>query len=313
MSGVPFATDTTPLSSRAEAGIRISVVTISYNQNQFLEKTILSVLNQNYPNLQYIIMDGGSTDGSVEIIRKYERYLAFWRSGPDGGPGAALNAGLARCTGDIVGYLNSDDFYLPGTLSKMATIFKQRPEVDVVYGNGYFADVHDNLTRPIYSDPWTLRRFAFGAACVIQPGSFFRLGAFRKTPGFNEASRTSWDAELWIDMALAGARFLRSDDFFAAFRLHPHSITVSQRLKSACEMERKGLFKRIMGRPPSVSDRLVALPLWRVRKQAGQKWRILCGGPGFRAACRRRSIGDGFLSLQARSSTSHETTADPLE
>jgi glycosyltransferase involved in cell wall biosynthesis len=268
VSRFPLETHTYAPASQPAASIKISVVTISYNQNLFLERTILSVLNQGYPNLEYIIMDGGSTDGSIETIRKYEHHLAFWRSGPDGGPGAALNAGLARCTGDIVGYLNSDDFYLPGTMAKMATTFNQRPEVDVVYGNGYFADVKDNLTRPIYSDPWSLRRFAFGGACVIQPGSFFRLEAFRKTAGFNEASRTSWDAELWVDLALAGARFLRSKEFFAAFRLHPDSITGSQRIQAAYEKERNALFNRIVGRDASVLDRTVRRPLWRIRKHS---------------------------------------------
>src|SRR6266404_3514026 len=115
---------------------RITVVTPSYNQAKFVEATIQSVLDQGYPNLEYIIMDGGSKDGSVEIIRRYEKHLAYWVSEKDNGPSDAIGKGFARSTGSILAYLNSDDLYMPGSLKAIADAMSD-PNVDVAYGNMY--------------------------------------------------------------------------------------------------------------------------------------------------------------------------------
>jgi len=126
---------------------KISVVTPSYNQAEFLERTILSVLNQNYPNLEYIIIDGGSTDGSVEIIKKYEKYLAYWVSEKDRGQAHALNKGFEKSTGDLIGWQNSDDIYLPGAFFKVAEAYKKKPNYDVYFGSVYFVDRDDKIIR----------------------------------------------------------------------------------------------------------------------------------------------------------------------
>jgi len=112
---------------------KISIVTPSYNQAEFLERTILSVLNQNYLNLEYIIIDGGSNDGSVEIIKKYEKYLTYWVSEKDKGQGCAISKGFEKSTSDILAWLNSDDTYLPGTFYKIAKDFRQNSEVDLIF------------------------------------------------------------------------------------------------------------------------------------------------------------------------------------
>lgn len=249
--------------------MKISIVTISYNQVAFLETAIRSVLDQGYPDIEYIILDGGSTDGSIEVIQKYEHRLAFWQSGKDGGPAAALNAGVGRCTGDIIGVLNSDDFYLSGALGKVVRIFRNDGDTDVVYGNGYMVDANNRVIRRIYSDPWSLTRYAYGASSLMQPGSFFRRHAFQRTPGFNTGNRTCWDGELWVEFAFSGARFVRTPEFLACFRVHPDSIGGSQRLQSVYREEAKALSKRILGRSHSPLDGLVRIPLWKMHKKIG--------------------------------------------
>ncbi len=114
---------------------KISIVTPSFNKKQFLERCVLSVLNQGYPNLEYIIMDGGSTDGSLEIIKKYAQHLAYWASGPDSGQVEALNKGFSGVIGDIIAELDADDFYYPGVFTKVAEYFTKYPSIDLLYGN----------------------------------------------------------------------------------------------------------------------------------------------------------------------------------
>ena len=114
---------------------KISIVSPSFNKREFIERCILSVLNQNYPNLEYIIIDGGSTDGSVEIIKKYEKYLTFWVSEPNNGQVNAINKGLHKTTGEITAWLNSDDFYYPGVFVKAAKEFLKNPNIDLLYGD----------------------------------------------------------------------------------------------------------------------------------------------------------------------------------
>ena len=113
---------------------KISIVTPSFNQAQFLEETILSVINQNYPNLEYIIIDGGSTDGSVDIIKKYEKHLTYWVSEPDNGHGHALNKGFSTTTGEIMAWINSDDKYYPSTFATVAEIFNKFSDINWIHG-----------------------------------------------------------------------------------------------------------------------------------------------------------------------------------
>ncbi|GAG29700.1 unnamed protein product, partial [marine sediment metagenome] len=124
----------------------VLIVTPSYNQAQFLESTILSVLNQNYPNLEYIIIDGGSTDGSIEIIKRYQKYLAYWISEKDEGQADAINKGFEKSTGQILAWINSDDTYLPETLFRVAKHFQQHQKADLVFGNINFINEYDEIT-----------------------------------------------------------------------------------------------------------------------------------------------------------------------
>jgi glycosyltransferase involved in cell wall biosynthesis len=176
---------------------KMSIVTPSLNQVATLEKTILSVLNQNYPNLEYIIMDGGSTDGSVEIIRKYEDKLSFWQSKPDKGQAQALNEGFSRCTGEICAWLNADDFYYPGALLKVMEGFTSFPYAGLIFGDAVIFSVQDKPICKIV--PKYINRRLMSINCFIrQPSVFFRKCILEKTGLLDESYINSFDYDFWI-------------------------------------------------------------------------------------------------------------------
>ena len=214
----------------------ISVVTPSYNQGRYLEQSLRSVLLQGYPRLELIVVDGGSKDESLSVIEQYQSWLKYWVSEKDSGPASALNKGFRYASGDILAFLNADDFYLPGCLARVAEEFRVHPEADVISGHGYFAKASGELGVPVFSDRWSLQRFLYGACVLVQPATFFRRSALAQAEGFKQTTKTCWDAELWGDMAKAGASFHSIEAFMAAFRLHPESISGNPRLR---ELRRK--------------------------------------------------------------------------
>src|SRR5262249_22996952 len=159
------------------------------------------------------------------VIRKYEPWLSGWCSEQDRGPAHGLNKGFACATGEILGYLNADDIYLPGALEAVARAMSAMPDVDVVYGNGYLAGPAFRPVTRLVSDSWSLRRLAYGTCILMQPATFIRRRAYDRIRGFNEANRTCWDAELIADLALAGASVCRLPCPLAVSRIHPGSIT----------------------------------------------------------------------------------------
>lgn len=207
---------------------KVSVVTISYNQKDYLESSINSVLGQGYENLEYIVVDPGSTDGSRMLVESYPEILKVFEK--DAGPADGLNRGFSLASGEIFGYLNSDDVYQPGCIESVVQVFAQNPDVDVVYGNAFVIDSHGKTIRRCFSDRFTLRAAAYGTALVIQPSTFFRRSVFEKVGGFNVENLSNWDAELFIDFALAGAKLRRVNQFWSGYRVHGESITGSGRL-----------------------------------------------------------------------------------
>lgn len=243
----------------------ISVVTISYNQARFLPAAIESIVGQGYPALDYIVVDPGSTDGSREIALGYGDRIATRLFEPDKGPADGLNKGFAAAQGCIFGYINADDMLLPGALARVAAAFTD-PSVDIVLGNGVIIDDHDRQLRNAQSSRFSRIAYGHGAMTFLQQGCFFRAESFWRVGGFNVANRTSWDAELLIDMAVAGARIVNIPDRLGAFRLYGDTITGSGRLAEAMRVDVARIAEKALGRPPRASDRLAA-PLYLLARR----------------------------------------------
>lgn len=206
---------------------KFSIVTPSFNQGHFLEETILSVLHQRYPHIEYIIVDGGSTDNSVDIIKRYESKLAWWVSEKDRGQAHAINKGLERVTGDIVAYLNSDDVFLPGAFDLVAKTFMERPHINwlagscLLFGNAAEACVkHPTPTTDVASWLYYNR--------LPQQSTFWRRSVMQKQGLFEEKFRYSFDYEYWVRLVHGGEHCDVIDFPLAGFRLHPHSKTVAE-------------------------------------------------------------------------------------
>ena len=240
---------------------KISLITISFNQAAYLEQALRSVLEQDYRDFEYIVVDPGSTDGSRAIIESYRDRISRIMFEPDAGPADGLNKGFACASGDVFGYLNSDDLLLPGALTKVARAFAAHPQADLVYGHGYVIDKAGEVVRRCRSDRFNLRRAAFGNSIIMQQAAFWRREAFAAVKGFNVQNRLSWDGEFWIDLATAGKRFQRVDDYWACFRAHDEGITHKFHGgadESPFGREQRRLLEKALGRPRMPGDQLAA-------------------------------------------------------
>jgi glycosyltransferase involved in cell wall biosynthesis len=242
---------------------RISIVTLSFNQARYLPAAIASITGQGYDNLDYIVVDPGSTDGSREVIAENRGRITTALLDPDDGPADGLNKGFAAATGDIFGYINADDMLLPGALDTIARHFTDHPEIDAILGNGVLVDAGGTVVRTMKSSRFSLAGLGHGAMTFVQQGHFFRRSVF---PGFNVENRTCWDGELLVDMAVAGARILNVPEQLGAFRLYPETITGSGRLAARMAIDMARLTEKALGRPPRSVD-AVAAPLFRLARR----------------------------------------------
>ena len=206
----------------------VSIITPSFDQGAFLEETIESVLAQTYEPIEYIVIDGGSTDGSVDIIRKHDSQLAYWVSEPDRGQSHGINKGLERSSGAILGWLNSDDTLMPGAVARVVEAMPDSPTV--VHGSVRLIDATSKvIARPKLSkrnQQFSLRTIV-GEGLVNQPGAFWNRPAMELAGHLNEALNYIMDYELWVRMALAGAEFVRlGDPPLATYRLTGDTKTV---------------------------------------------------------------------------------------
>lgn len=266
--------------------VKFSVVTISFNQAQFLRAAMDSVLSQQGVEIEYIVCDPGSTDGSRELIASYDdrRITAVFE--PDEGPADGLNKGFARATGDIYYYLNSDDLVLPGAFARMARWFAQHPQADVACGHARVIDEHGTEIRRVWSEPFTRYAVATGAHVQIQPATFIRAEAYRKSGCFDASDRGNWDGGLLTSLYLSGARIETVDEFLGCYRLHADSITMSGKLAERHHANALRNFERLTGRPMAAHDRWAARAL-RLAKHVRHPLRTLerlRKGPLFRSA-----------------------------
>ena len=205
---------------------KISIVTASYNQGQFIEETITSVLNQNYPNLEYIIIDGGSTDNSVEIIKKYEKHLKFWVSEKDSGQAHAINKGLQYCTGEIFNWLNSDDYLEAGALEKIGNAFGD-DEVQMVAGKvRNFSSTQEEIVPNQNLTAEGLMCWQAGVK-FVQPGVWLRRSGIEDCGGIDEQFHYAFDWDLYIRYLYHFPEVKEVDDLLVHFRLHGNSKTQS--------------------------------------------------------------------------------------
>jgi glycosyltransferase involved in cell wall biosynthesis len=238
----------------------ISIVTLSFNQAPFLEAALASLHDQNHPGLEHIVIDPGSTDGSRDILERWRPHLARLILDPDKGPADGLNKGFAAATGSILGYINADDLALPGSLAAIARHFSAPDAPDMILGRGLLIDREGRPRRRLRSSRLNLRDAAFGAMTFVQQGHYFTRTAFERaatlnnTGGFNPQNRTSWDWELLIDMALAGATARTVPDQLGAFRLYGDTITGSGRMAARMAADLARIRAKALGRGPRASD-----------------------------------------------------------
>ena len=202
----------------------VSIVTPSYNQARFLEETIRSVLEQDYPRLEYLVVDGGSDDGSVEVIERYADRIAWWTSEPDAGQAAALSKGFARARGEILGWLSSDDTLLPGAVTTAVGALERDQDALLVYGEALFVDERGREIFPLTPRPFEVETMVRTCANhVVQPGSLFRRRALDLAGPLNEDAHYLFDFEFALRLAQAGGEVTRVPDRLATYRVHAES------------------------------------------------------------------------------------------
>lgn len=215
----------------------VSIVTPSYNQAQFLEETIQSVLAQDYANIEYIVVDGGSDDGSVEIIQRYQGKISWWVSEPDQGQTDAINKGFARADGEILAWINSDDTYQPQAVSACVNYLVANPEVGLVYGDANFIDQSGNVIGKFNAQQTSYKRLRRGGVYIPQQAAFWRANLWQQVGPLDPSYYFAMDYDLWVRLARI-TRIQYLPQHWANFRLHDDAKTISEDARCWPEMLR---------------------------------------------------------------------------
>jgi glycosyltransferase involved in cell wall biosynthesis len=286
----------------------ISIVTPSFNQAQFIEATIESILSQNYPNLEYIIIDGGSTDGSIDIIKKYEKHLSFWCSEPDAGQYDAINKGFSHSTGEIMAWLNSDDMYLPWTFKTVSDIMTNLPQIDwMTTLNPGNWDYHDFCTGFISAIGFSLEAFLDGCYIPLKPHGFFGI----------QQESTFWKRSLWeLSGGYISTDFKLASDFdlWARFYIHSNlygTISPLGGFRSQCNQRSLNIEEYIkeaklslinmrqeLNWKPSIFRDLLLFSRFRKIPKLNELIASIYGYDGKKVIRKNGSMSDGFWSIE---------------
>ncbi len=242
----------------------VSIITPSYNQAKYLEETILSVLNQDYPAVEYIIVDGGSTDGSLEIIQQYQEQLSAWISEPDQGQTDAINKGFALCRGKILAWLNSDDQYYPWAVGEAVEYLVEHPRAGLVYGDTDIMDEDGTTIAKFNARQTSYQRLMKGGVYIPQPAAFWRAELWERAGPLDPSFRFAMDYDLWVRFAKQ-AQLHYHPRTWARFRYHKEGkTTLADRL---CWPEMKRVYFREGGRVLSVF-----MAKYLLRRALGPLW-----------------------------------------
>ena len=309
--------------------MKISIVTPCFNAARFIRETLASVLDQDVPDLEYIVVDGGSTDGTIELIKACGKRLAWWVSEKDDGQTSAINKGLARSTGSILGFLNADDVLTPGALRSVLDAFAANPDVDIVYGGvewidstgaslGHHTGDISNLSEvlDIYRVWWAKHQW-------VQPEVFIRRSLWERVGAFDTRYHLAFDFDYWVRCFLAGARVLRVPQCLVRFRLHENQKSTASRHAAG---EIRSIVRAALHSHPPIKDKLrrrieaqLSYDLYQSGEANGPRGRKLCFAealfchpewliyaPEARARIRAACVGRLFDASKSATTTGNE-------
>lgn len=224
----------------------ISIITISFNQSEYLERCINSISNQTNKNYEHIIIDAGSTDGSRELIVSYQKHFSHIIFEEDQGPADGLNKGFSLAEGDIYCFINSDDMLESNCIDIVENYFRLNPKIDIASGHSYIISANDSIRRVLYSDRYNLYYAGMNKSIISQQSTFFRSNIINdKKILFNIYNRIAWDYEFFLDCRLAGARFGLIPSILSSYRVYPGTITSSTNLRERTKEYEDNAFKKV--------------------------------------------------------------------